>query len=206
MVLAMQHEPNDTRRKNIRIPTYDYTQSGAYFVTICTHGRACRFGEVVDFAVRLNRLGRTVRDEWLRSAMIRNEVRAYPEELVVMPNHVHGIVWIDNGSFPEDAEYERSRNQHPRGPAARSLGAFVVGFKASCTKRMNALGIATAGRLWQREYFEHVIRSDAALEPIRRYIENNPAKWTEDRENPDKYPRSGGGTKGYDEPWLDSQD
>ena len=81
-------------RRSIRLRGYDYAQAGTYFVTICTRNHACLFGEVVDGEMRLNEVGRLVKDEWLRTGTMRPNVRVIPQEFVVMPNHVHGIVWL----------------------------------------------------------------------------------------------------------------
>ena len=137
-------------RKRLRLPGYDYTQPGAYFVTICTHGRKMLFGQVVDGEMVLNPLGEIVREEWFRSAKIRAEIELFPDEFVVMPNHIHGIVWIVPTDFPHGrvgatghvvgatGRSPLRRPQSPHGPAPRSLGAFIAGFKASVTKRINA--------------------------------------------------------------------
>jgi hypothetical protein len=84
-------------RRSVRLKGYDYAQPGAYFVTLCTAGRACLFGEIVDGEMRTNACGAIVRDEWMRSAQIRQEIQLSPGEFVVMPNHIHGIVWIVGG-------------------------------------------------------------------------------------------------------------
>lgn len=88
----MPYNPNQHHRRSIRLPGYDYAQAGAYFVTICTNQRECLFGEVVDGEMRLNEYGRVVEDEWFASACIRCEIEL--DAFIVMPNHIHGIVWI----------------------------------------------------------------------------------------------------------------
>lgn len=90
----MRYDPEKHHRRSIRLKGYDYTQAGAYFVTICTHERECLFGEVINGQVRLSRWGEIVYEEWFRTAELRPYVRLYPDEFVVMPNHVHGIIWI----------------------------------------------------------------------------------------------------------------
>lgn len=84
----------DHNRRSVRLSGYDYSQPGAYFVTICTHKRDLLFGEVLNGEMRPNEIGRVVSQEWFRSANIRAEIELYPDEFVVMPNHIHGIVWI----------------------------------------------------------------------------------------------------------------
>jgi putative transposase len=90
----MTYDPRKHHRRSIRLPGYDYTQPGAYFVTFVAHDRECLFGDVVDGVMRLNAFGEIVRDEWFRTAVVRPYVMLDPDEFVVMPNHVHGIIWI----------------------------------------------------------------------------------------------------------------
>jgi putative transposase len=93
----MTYDPHKHHRRSIRLPGYDYTQPGAYFVTFVAHDRECLFGDVVDGVMRLNAFGEIVRDEWFRTAVVRPYVMLDPDEFVVMPNHVHGIIWITGG-------------------------------------------------------------------------------------------------------------
>jgi putative transposase len=93
----MTYDPHKHHRRSIRLPGYDYTQPGAYFVTFVAHDRECLFGDVVDGVMRLNAFGEIVRDEWFRTAVVRPYVMLDPNEFVVMPNHVHGIIWITGG-------------------------------------------------------------------------------------------------------------
>ncbi|MBC7359126.1 MAG: hypothetical protein H5U10_11370 [Desulfacinum sp.] len=97
----MTPETASRHRRSIRLKGHDYSQAGAYFVTLCTHGRACVFGEIVDGQMRLNDAGRIVADEWMKTAFIRNEIAL--DEWVVMPNHFHGIVWICRIDGVDDA-------------------------------------------------------------------------------------------------------
>jgi REP element-mobilizing transposase RayT len=188
----VKYKPDFHHRKSIRLRGYDYTQPGAYFVTLCTSHRDEIFGEVVNGEMRLSPLGEIVREEWLRSADIRKEIQIFEEELVVMPNHGHGIVWIveqtvgADGVRPimERAHAVRPHVMHPYASfrrAPRSLGSFMAGFKASVTSRaqreLNMTGI------WQRNYYEHIVRNDRELNNIRWYILNNPLNWQLDRDN-----------------------
>ena len=173
-------------RRSIRLKGYDYTQPGAYFVTICTHGRKMLFGRVVDGEMQLNEFGEIVREEWFRSPDIRAEIELFPTEFVVMPNHIHGIVWIvetdtDVGAHSR-APLRRDRAPLHRPP--RSLGSFIAGFKSVVTKRINALRETPGARVWQRNYYERIIRDERALNAIRRYILTNPSRWSLDRYNP----------------------
>ena len=134
------------------------------------------FGKVNDGNVELNELGRIAAEEWLKSARIRDEIEL--DAWIVMPNHVHGIVIITDDHSRGD------RPVAPSGPRPRSLGAMMAGFKSAATKRINSIRGAPGASVWQRNYYEHVIRNQSALDQIRRYITDNPAGWSEDPENP----------------------
>ena len=186
--MANTFDPDKHRRRSIRLKGHDYTQPGAYFVTICTHERRHLFGRVVDGVMQLNAFGEIVREEWFRSAEIRREIELYPEEFVVMPNHIHGIVWIVEYGGTNDSQdivgaTGRSPLQ-PRGPAPRSLASFIAGFKSAVTKRINHVRGTPGAPVWQRNYWEHVIRTERVLNAIRQYIHDNPPRWSFDRYNP----------------------
>ena len=183
--LTVQHKSRQTKesRRSLRLKGYDYSQAGAYFVTICTQNRACLFGHIADGQMVLNEYGKIVRDEWLKSSEIRNEIEL--DEFVVMPNHFHGIAWIVG-------VHEKCHNAvlgaHGRAPLRReprSLGSLTAGFKSAVTKRINEIRRTPGVKLWQRNYYEHVIRDENELNSVREYIINNPAQWDTDRENPD---------------------
>jgi len=166
-------------RRSIRLKDHDYAQPGAYFVTICADRRQSLFGAVVEFEMRPNAFGRVVEEEWFRSAELRREIML--DAFVVMPNHIHGIVFI--GYTTAQGATGRSPLRRP-GPGSHSLGAFVAGFKSATTIRINAIRQTPRRPVWQRNYYEHIIRDERDLEPIRDYILSNPANWPNDRENP----------------------
>jgi REP element-mobilizing transposase RayT len=168
-------------RRSIRLRGYDYAQAGAYFVTICAHNHARLFGAVVDGEMHVNDVGRIVKDEWLRTGTLRSYVRVLPQEFVVMPNHVHGIVWLLDRDVPAETTIPK-----PGGSRRQSLGAILAGFKAASTKRVNIRRAMPGAPVWQRSYYEHIIRNDESLDDIRRYIAENPARWAFDRENPSR--------------------
>ena len=180
----MNYNPQIHQRRSIRLPGFDYTEPGAYFVTICAYGRECLFGKVAYGDVVLNHLGRLAHEEWTYTEVIRPDVQL--DEFVIMPNHIHGIIAIQRSS--------RSVGAHGRAPLPsggaflqrppRSLGSFLAGFKSAATKRINAFRRSPGQPVWQRNYYEHVIRDDRDLDRIRRYIRDNPAKWAEDIYNP----------------------
>jgi REP element-mobilizing transposase RayT len=172
----MKHDPDKHHRRSIRLRGYDYAQGGGYFVTIVTRDRACLFGEIVDGEMRPNQFGRIVVDEWERSSKIRRELET--DAFVLMPNHIHGIV-IHSGGVGATG-----RSPLQSGPRRRSLGAFVGGFKSAITKRINESRETPGTPVWQRNYYEHIIRVENELDRIREYIANNPVQWEMDRENP----------------------
>ncbi len=173
-------------RRSIRLKDYDYTQNGAYFVTICTHDKRCTFGQVVDGAMVVNEWGRIVQACW-------DEIPAhYPmvelDAFVVMPNHVHGVIMIINDAGRGMACHAPANDTTCHAPAKRefskpiagSLPTIVGAFKSAVTKYINRLPDAPDHPIWQRNYYEHIIRDEKSLNQIRAYVFNNPAKWVED--------------------------
>lgn len=176
-------------RRSIRLKDYDYAQAGAYFVTIVVQGRKCLFDEIVGGVMQLNDAGFMVEAAW-------NDLQKYytgvePDTFVVMPNHIHGIIALvgtDRRATP-NSEGQPQGVAPTRNPAKMSLSDVVHRFKTLTTKRYiegvkRFSWVSFATRLWQRNYFEHVIRNDESLNRIRQYILDNPARWEFDRENP----------------------
>jgi putative transposase len=178
----MRSQPNSRHRRSIRLREYDYTEVGAYFVTICAYNRECLFGEIVHGEMRLNGFGKTIEDEWLRTATIRPYIEL--GEVVIMPNHVHGIVSI------RDEGRGKARLAPTTGtfgyPVGGSLPTIIGAFKSASTKRINEMRGTPGAPLWQRNYFEHVIRNEAELNRIREYIALNPSRWDNDLNNPER--------------------
>jgi len=172
------HHRASTRRQG-----YDYSLAGAYFITLVTYHRDCLFGEIVDDEMKLNHRGKIVQEEWFASVEIRKEIRLFPDEFVVMPNHIHGILWIvENEHDPAVGANGRSPlHDHPH-MKPKSLSSFVAGFKSSVTKRIRDELHETG--IWQRNYYDRIIRNDRELDAIRKYIETNPRHWAEDDEKP----------------------
>ncbi len=192
----MKYDPHAHHRRSIRLSAFDYRTAGAYFVTICTHERACIF---VDPVLRI------VAERVWRMVVHKGVI----DDFVVMPNHVHGIIWIVES--PVGAQHGRTTveqvgglySAHTPGPApsptaaplrperarsfavqAGSLAATVRAFKAITTNRTNRVRKTPAATLWQRNYYERVIRNDHELATIRQYIRDNPHRWREDEHNP----------------------
>ena len=128
----------------------------------------------------LNQAGRIVADEWSKSVRIRVEIEL--DAWVVMPNHLHGIVIITNGYRRGDLPVAPTTP----GPKPKSIGALMAGFKSAAAKRINVIRGTPGAAVWQRNYFEHIIRDDAALNRIRLYIAQNPSRWGDDTENPER--------------------
>ena len=199
----MSYTSEKHHRRSIRLRGWDYTNPGAYFVTICTHNGECLFEDPV--------LRRMVETTWRRIPCHFPHVRL--DEFVVMPNHVHGIIWIVDkpvvgarhsreSSSPTDAipsdEPTQSRKQpsgnasplRPCGVVPGSLGAIVGNFKSVTARRVNRIRKTPGAPVWQRNYYEHIVRSEDELRRIREYIRLNPLKWELDRENPNRTGRN----------------
>jgi REP element-mobilizing transposase RayT len=177
----MKFDPEEHHRRSIRLKGYDYSQAGAYFVTIVTWQRECLFGEIADGKMMLNEIGEIVREEWERTAMVRPNVEL--GEYVIMPNHVHGIlVFVDGGDVGATRRVAPTSQTLQPG----SLGAIMAQFKSIATKRINGLQNVSGRPIWQRNYYEHIIRNEREMDRITRYIEANPLRWTDDGENPNR--------------------
>ena len=176
--MVSRYNPNIHHRRSIRLEGYDYAQAGAYFVTICAHARECLFGEIDADAMMLSEFGEIVRDEWLKSCAIRSEIKL--DAYIVMPNHFHGIVYIAS----TDSIRGDDRLVAPVGPKPKSLGAFMAGFKSAVTKRINEMRRTPGATVWQRNYYEHIIRNEADYNRIAEYINHNPQRWAQDSLNP----------------------
>mgnify|MGYP000870760424 CR=1 FL=1 len=185
-------------RRSIRLKGYDYTQPGTYFITMNTHLREWLFGRIVDGVMRLNALGEIALEEWHKTAELRPYVTL--DEFCIMPNHVHGIIMINDDSPMGGARSAptiapTARDIAPRtgdqpslgtgaarcaptvAPTAHSLAAIVRAYKSAVTKRINEIDNTPGMPIWQRNYYEHIVRNEADLTRIREYIRNNPLRW-----------------------------
>ncbi len=158
-------------RQSLRLKNYDYTLSGAYFITICTHSRQKLFGKINNGEMILNEFGRIVQLEWERTPQIRKEIEL--DAYVIMPDHFHAIVIIKDHP---PVELKTLQNEHisPKGLTARSLGSLIAGFKSSVSGKINKLMQTQGYPIWQRNYYEHIIRNEAEHNKIYDYIQNNP--------------------------------
>ena len=180
----MKFDPQKHHRHSIRLKEYDYTQPGGYFVTIVSYQRECLFGGIANEKMQLNESGHIVYECWhaIPDHFTNVELGAY----VVMPNHIHGIIVINDRT---DASASARRGTIYRAPTEQfgkpvngSIPTIIRTSKAAVTRRigreLNATGI------WQKNYYVHVIRDHEDWDRIHRYIESNPSMWAEDNENP----------------------
>jgi len=173
-----EYDSHRHHRRSIRLKGYNYTHPGAYFITICTYKHRCLFGRVVDGEMRLNPLGQIVTNCW--NEIPHHFPHAELDEFVVMPNHIHGVISIVGATHASPLQ----QTHPPRGPIPGSLGAIVGSFKSAVTKRINRHRHTPGGVVWQRNYYEHIIRTELALNAIRQYIRDNPLRWHLDQYNP----------------------
>ena len=175
---------NLTNRRSIRLRGYDYSQRGLYFVTICSQNRLSLLGEIKNHEMVLNDAGRMVENEWnqLKKRFLCVELH----DFIVMPNHFHGIVEImenENVGIPL-VGIRNADNGQPQG-IAPTIGQIMGAFKSITTNKY-IQGVEQYDwkcfqvRLWQRNYYEHIIRNERAYDKIAEYIINNPCNWLKD--------------------------
>lgn len=181
----MKYDPEKHHRRSIRLKNFDYSSEGAYFVTVCIQDRNCLFGEIIDACLRLNGAGLSICKALidLPSNCLGLEI----DEFIVMPNHVHAIFILRSPSVsinPCDGPFLLLKKP-------LTLFDVVYSFK-SWTTKLYLDGVKQKGwtpfpgRLWQRNYYEHIIRDETELTTLREYIVNNPNNWPDDEENPEK--------------------
>lgn len=177
-------------RRSIRLPGYDYTQPGGYYITIVTYDRENLFGDIRDGEMVYNEFGEILRDEWQKTASLRPYVEL--DAFCVMPNHFHGIIMINDDYCRGTARRAPTEIITPTEtyapteqfgkPINYSIPTIVRAYKSAVTKRINELRNTPAAPVWQRNYYEHIIRNDIELTHIRNYIQNNPNHWETDTE------------------------
>ncbi len=164
----MKFDPDKHHRRSIRLRGYDYTKSGAYFVTICTQGKECILGEIKNGMMIKNKFGKIISNSWEEIPVKYPHVNL--DISVTMPNHFHGILVIDTTTR--------------RGGVSPPLGQMIAYFKYHSTRQINVITSSPGIRCWQRNYYEHIIRNDEDLNRIRQYITDNPKNWVTDENNP----------------------
>lgn len=167
---------NDKRnRRSIRLPDWDYRAGGIYFVTICTYNRIYLFDDP--------RLHELAVNAWDYIPNHPHAAHVTLDERVVMPNHAHGLLWL--AERPLSPTPQRKR---PSGPLPESVGAIIGNYKMLVTKRIKAIrkAIGSPMQVWQRGYWERIVRNERELNAIRKYIRENPARWADDPDNLDR--------------------
>ena len=162
------------KRNSIRLKEFDYSAEGAYFVTICVQDQKCIFGKIIDGRMELNDVGMTVEKCWNEISKHFHHVKSY--EFIVMPNHVHGILFIIHAVGAKNLSPLRTVS-NPCG-TSKTIGSIIRGFKIGVTKWMRCNN--KIRDIWQRNYYEHIIRNENDLNSIREYIMNNPQQWEKD--------------------------
>ena len=170
-------------RKDPRLKGHDYSQQGYYYVTICTHNRKELFGRIKNGRMFLNEYGEIAKKTWLEIPNHFTDIAI--DEFTIMPNHIHGILIIDHD---EDDHADNNINVGGAVGGAdlrplrqnTSLSIVIHGFKSSTTRIINAAHI-TINPIWQRNYYDHIIRDERSLHKIREYIRNNAFTWDCDR-------------------------
>jgi REP element-mobilizing transposase RayT len=172
----MAYNPAKHHRRSIRLKGYDYTQPGMYFVTICAYQKQCLFGDIINGQMQLNQYGSIVAQtyQWLS--------QRYPyvdlDKWIVMPNHLHGIIVITDTPRRGGSRHRRcseasapTTNNQNHTIKPKPLGRLIGAFKTVSTKQINILRDAPGTPIWQRNYYEHIIRAQDALDHIREYYQ-----------------------------------
>jgi REP element-mobilizing transposase RayT len=198
-------------RRSIRLKGFNYTQGNVFFVTICSYQRDCIFGNISDGVMVLNEQGKCVEKAWLETAAKRSSIKL--DEFIIMPNHFHGIIWITDEAHLHRRgtacrapyAYRASRiDIFPRSlgtarcaptpdlkcerfgrPVSGSLPTIIRSFKSAAGKYVNESRGSPGTPVWQRNYYEHIIRDNDELQKIMEYIRYNTVNWQSDEENPD---------------------
>lgn len=159
----MKYDSDKHHRRSIRLKGYDYAQSGAYFITLCTWQRPSSFGEIMNGEMQLNTYGEILQRHW--DSLPKHHHHLELDEFIIMPNHVHGIiVLIDDNTY---------KKRH-------GLPEILRGFKTFSARRINKIRRLSGVSVWQRGYYEHIIRNEKVLMAIREYIVKNPLSWEKD--------------------------
>ncbi len=190
-------------RRSIRLPEYDYSQEGVYYITICTQDRRCLFGGIINGRVKLSEYGKIAERFWRDMTEYCDGILL--DTFVIMPNHMHAIIVIigdvirrgevasplggtvDISGKPGDGiEIPGEVTSPLRGTGKHTLGQILAFYKYQTTKSINAIKNTPGNKIWQRNYWEHVIRNEKSLHKIRGYIRDNPWHWASDDENPER--------------------
>ena len=193
--MTTHYSPETHHRRSIRLRGYDYSQAGAYFITICTQNRECFFGEIIDNEMRFNEYGNIVLKQW--DAIPERFPSIELDAFVVMPNHIHGIIFVGAPlagalvcagaceNMRATARVAPTKDMRATARVAPTVGEIIGAYKSlsmhHCLQWVKQNEPQRyLGKLWQRNYYEHIIRDDDDLNRIREYILNNPANWEDD--------------------------
>lgn len=195
--MKSRYNPKIHHRRSIRLKGYNYSRAGLYFITICCQDRACLFGDVINGKMVLNDAGKMVENEWLKLTERFKQIVLH--EYIVMPNHFHAILEITvlataAGATPVVAPNDTtqlddiSQQGQPQGiaPAKKTVGDMVGAFQSIVTVEY-IRGVKTLGwprfngKLWQRNYWDNIIRNEQSYRRISNYIISNPQKWDDDK-------------------------
>lgn len=200
----MTYNPDIHQRKSIRLKNYDYSQEGLYFITICTENKEKLFGEIIESKIKLNNAGQMIEKIWFEIPLFYEGFILH--DFVVMPNHIHGIIEIiekvgaDSHISPDSTasllgKIQRTHNvsnqqgEYGNSPLPRkqiSISELIQSFKILTTNnyikmvKNNELPSFNK-RVWQRNYYENIIRNEKRYLQVIDYIKNNPLKWEEDK-------------------------
>jgi putative transposase len=160
----MKYDPDFHHRQSIRLDGYDYSRSGAYFITICTHDRECLFGDIVNGTMVFNTVGDIARSHWQQ--LPQHHPNIIMDESIVMPNHLHGIIILESST-----------------DGTKLISEIIRGFKTFSAKAINKERGLRGVPVWQRNYYDRIIRNELELDRVRQYITNNPYNWDTDKNN-----------------------
>ncbi|MCF6153948.1 MAG: transposase [Candidatus Brocadia sp.] len=205
----MTYDPKLHHRRSLRLKEYDYSRNGAYFITVRSYDKKCIFGNILIESVELTRLGKIVNDFWYEIPNHFKNVQL--DTFIVMPNHIHGIIIINDdcmdavSTSPSNMNVNNGRGGVSPRPQSeytlpiheingrgktplkwkRTLSQIIGYYKYQTTKIINQLNKTPGNHVWQRNYYDHIIRNVDDFNKIREYIIQNPLKWALDRENPE---------------------
>jgi len=174
----MQAFKNKYRSKTLRLKSWDYRWNGVYFITICCKDKAYYFGEINDEEMHLSPVGVIADVLWHEIKHHTQNIEL--DEFVVMPNHIHGILMINNSveTLHATSLQQESKTMSDISPKANSISSIIRSYKSAVTKHAHRLGYEFA---WQARFYDHIIRTEASLNQIQQYVINNPQSWKDDK-------------------------
>jgi len=171
------YNSNKHHRRSIRLQNWSYANIGAYFVTICCQNRKCIFGKIVDKKMILNEYGEITGNAWNKLPQHHTNIEL--GAFIVMPNHIHGIITINTTNIAAVTNHDNNRNNRQlaryQNPGKNTLSSIVGSYKSTVSKQIHRIGFV--GDIWQRNFYEHVIRNEIGYAKITEYIRKNPVLW-----------------------------